>query len=423
MLKRRPASLTGLWRHPEFMKLWAGQAVSQFGSMVTRDALPLIGVLALRASPLQMGLLSAASFAPVLVVGLLAGVWVDRLRRRPILILADLGRAALVLSIPVAALLGRLTIGQLYLVGALAGTLSVFFNVAYQAYLPTLVAREHVLEGNSKLSLTDSLAEIVVPGLTGLLVQLITGPLTLLFGGFSYLVSSLSLGLIRAPEPAPRPATAETASVRHGLRAGLGVVLREPLLRALVASTSWRDFFGSFYGALYSLYAIDVLHFSPALLGVIIAAGGLGSLLGAGLVRRFTRRLGLGPALVWALVLTGVLGVLTPLARGPLWLAAACLFIPQLFGDLFRTIYTIGELSLRQALTPDRLLGRVSASVHFFAGGVTTFGLLAGGALAEVIGIRPAVWVAAIGSGLAAAWLLASPVRTLRAQHAPIEEG
>src|SRR5438046_1944989 len=180
----------GLWRHTDFMKLWAGQTVSQFGSMVTRDALPLIGVLVLRASPWQMGLLSAAGLAPVLFIGLLAGAWVDRLRRRPILMAADLGRALLVASIPLAAVLGRLTLVHLYVVAALAGVLTVFFDVAYQAFLPSLVAPEQVFEGNSKLSLTGSLAEIVVPGITGLLVQIISAPFTLAIDALSFMGSA-----------------------------------------------------------------------------------------------------------------------------------------------------------------------------------------------------------------------------------------
>jgi MFS family permease len=405
-----PGGAHSLWRHPDFLRLWLGQAVSQFGSMVTRDALPLAAVLVLRASPLQMGALSALGFAPVLLLGLPAGVWVDRVRRRPILILADLGRALLVLSVPAAALLGRLTLAHLYVVAAAAGALTLFFDVAYQSYLPALVRREHVLEGNSKLGLTDSLAEIVVPGLTGALVQALSAPLTLLFDAGSYLVSAVSLWLIRAPEPPPVPPSA-APSLRAELAEGLALVARHPALRALVAGFSAREFFGAFYGALYALYVLEVLGFTPALLGLFIASGGLGALLGALLAPAFTRRAGLGPALAWSMLLMGAAGLLIPLAGALPALAVPFMFAAQLAGDLFRAIFAIGALSFRQALTPDRLLGRVNASVNFVQGGATMLGLLAGGALGEWIGISGAVWVAAAGALLAGVVMMLSPVR------------
>jgi MFS family permease len=404
---------TSLWRHADFMKLWAGQTVSQFGSMVTRDALPLIGVLVLRASPWQMGLLSAAGSAPVLFIGLLAGAWVDRLRRRPILIAADLGRAVLVVSIPIAALLGRLTLTHLYVVAALAGVLTVFFDVAYQAFLPTLVLPEQVFEGNSKLGLTGSLAEIVVPGLTGLMVQLISAPLTLLVDAVSFLGSALSLALIRLPEPLPPPRGPQT-SVAREIGEGLRVTWGQPVLRALALSTAWGDFFGGFYGALYSLYALEVLGLTPAVLGLIIACGGLGALIGAALARPLAQRLGQGPALVLASAVMGLFGFLTPLAGGPRWLVILCLLLPQLIGDLFRASFEISALSLRQVLIPVHLLGRVGASVSFLVGGVGTLGLLAGGALGSAIGVRPAIWVSALGGAAATLLLVFSPVAALR---------
>ena len=407
------STTTTLWRHADFMKLWAGQTVSQFGSMVTRDALPLIGVLVLRASPWQMGLLSAAGSAPVLFIGLLAGAWVDRLRRRPILIAADLGRAVLVASIPVAAVLGRLTLVHLYVVAALAGVLTVFFDVAYEAFLPTLVAPEHVFEGNSKLGVTGSLAEIVVPGITGLLVQLISAPLTLLLDGLSFVVSALTLAAIRAPEPPPPARGPETSIVRE-IGEGLRMTWGQPVLRALALATAWRDFFGSFYGALYSLYALQVLGLTPLVLGLLIAGGGLGALLGAAVARPLALRLGQGPALVLALALMGLVGLLTPLAGGPRWLVILCLLLPQLVGDLFRAAFEISARSLRQALIPVSWLGRVGASVGFLVGGLGTLGLLVGGILGSAIGIRPAIWVAALGGALAALLLVFSPVPAWR---------
>src|SRR5262249_23335746 len=193
----------GLWSHHDFMRLWAGQTVSQLGSTVTREALPYTAILALGATPIQMGLLGAAGAAPLLLLGLLAGVWVDRLRRRPVMIAADLGRAVLLLSVPGAYLLGLLRIEQLYVVAALVGVLSVFFDVAYQAFLPSLVQREQIFEGNSKLGMSGSVAEIAGPPLGGTLVQLVGGPVTILLDALSFVFSARSLLRIRAPEPAP----------------------------------------------------------------------------------------------------------------------------------------------------------------------------------------------------------------------------
>ena len=417
--------------------------------MITGNALPLTAVLNLNASPVQMGLLSAASSAPVLLVGLLAGVWVDRVRRRPILIAADLGRALLLASIPAAALLGLLRIEQLFVVAALVGILTVFFDVAYHSYLPGLVPREQIVEANSKLGMSDSLAEIAVPGLTGVLVQVISAPLTILLDAVSFLFSAFFLGLIRTSEPPPRvqplreksqsqkmkkefsssgfgahpsvrppfevhPDSESRQGMWRTVTAGLRVLWANPVLRAMAAGSSTRDFFGNFFGALYGLYVIRELGFGPAILGVLIASGGLGALVGAAMAGPVMRRFGLGPTLVGTMFLMGAFALLIPLAGSQQMAAFALLLAAQLIGDLFRAIYVINELSLRQTITPVGLLGRVNASTNFMVGGAGTIGLLAGGILGERLGLRPAVTVAALGTLLGVPWLLFSPLRRLR---------
>ncbi|HEX9370340.1 MAG TPA: MFS transporter, partial [Roseiflexaceae bacterium] len=227
----------GLWRHRDFMRLWSGQAVSKLGSTITREALPYTAILALGASPAQMGLLGAAGAAPLLLIGLLAGVWVDRLRRRPIMIAADVGRALLLLSIPLAYLLGALRIEQLYLVAALAGVLTVFFDVAYQSFLPTLVEREQIAKGNGKLAVSDSIAEIAGPPLGGTLVQLISGPATALLDALSFLFSACALARIRAVEPPPAP-PAERQRAGRDLADGLRAIRADPLLHAMAAGSA-----------------------------------------------------------------------------------------------------------------------------------------------------------------------------------------
>src|SRR5205085_1546506 len=238
-----PVAKRRLLINRNFGLLWIGQTISAFGSRITREGLPLTANLVLGATPTEMGLLAAAGTLPVLLIGLLAGVWVDRLPRRPILIIADISRAVLLGTVPLAAVLGVLRIEQLYLVAVLVGILTVFFEVANQSFLPTLVQREHIVEGNSKLSASDSLAEIGGPALTGVLVQLITAPIAILFDALSFLASALCAGFIRVREPAPVP-TEERQSLWREIREGLRLVLGNPLLRATTAALSTRAFFG-----------------------------------------------------------------------------------------------------------------------------------------------------------------------------------
>jgi MFS family permease len=411
----------GLWRHPDFMRLWAGQSISQLGSTITREALPYTAILALGATPVQMGLLGAAGAAPLLALGLFAGVWVDRLRRRPLMIAADIGRALLLLSVPIAYLLGWLRIEQLYLVAALAGALTVLFDVAYQASLPGLVRREHLLEGNSKLGLSESLAEIAGPPLGGVLVQVVSGPITLLLDALSFVFSAFMLRRIRAEEPPPAPPR-QRQHVWRDLSTGLRAIWADPLLRAMAGTSTIRSFFGWFFGAIYGLYAIRVIGMSTATLGITVAFGGIGALFGALLARPATRRLGLGPTIVAGVLISSGVSILTWLAGG--WLAAAVplMMAAQLIGDGASTVAAIDETSLRQTITPDHLLGRVNASMNVLGEGVGALGLLAGGVLAELIGLRATVAVAGVGGLLGCVWLLCSPLPRLREMPAPAEE-
>jgi predicted MFS family arabinose efflux permease len=409
--------LGGLWRHPDFMRLWIGQTISEFGSVVTRDALPLLAVLTLSATPAQMGVLAALGSLPALLIGLPAGAWVDRLRRKPIMIASDVASAALLVTIPIAWLLGALRIEQLYVVAALAGALALLFDVAYTSYLPSLVDREHVVEGNSKLSASESVAEVGGSALAGALVQILSAPLTILIDAASFLVSAVSLLLIHKPEP--RPAPVEQPNLRREIADGLRALFGQPVLRAMALARITATFFGNFYAALYVMYAIRELGIGPAVLGLIIASGGIGSFLGALLAGPLARRLRLGTLLIGCTIVGGALGLLTPLAAGQsLVVAATFLFVGQISGDMLDTVYLIHALSLRQVITSDAMLGRMNASMEFLQGGVATAGVLAGGLLGEAIGVRGAVWIAALGSGAEFLWLLFSPVRALRVMPA-----
>ncbi len=406
----------GLWRHPDFIKLWTGQTISEIGSRITRDGLPLAAVLVLNASPAQMGFMTAVGAAAVLLMGLAAGGWADRMKRRPILITADLARAALLVSIPAAAYLGRLSMPQLYAVTALAGFCTVFFDVAYQTYVPALVERANLLEANSKLAMSSAAAEIAGPGLTGVLVQLITAPIAILFDAVSFLVSAASVWLIRKPEPAPAPPP-EHHIPRETL-AGLRFIFRHPMLRPVACFSATTYFFFGFIGPLYVLYAIRELHFPPALLGVLVALGGVGSLLGAALAPMAARRFGLGPTLIGSIVIVVACYAMLPLAHGPIAMAAAFVVVQQLGGDTAFTVFNINEVTLRQTVAPDHLLGRVNGAMQLLTRGIYPIGAVICGLISERAGVRGTIAIAMIGIAFSSLWLVISPLRGLRSAPA-----
>jgi len=414
--------LTGLWRNADFMRLWIGQTISELGSRITRDGIPLAAVLVLGASPAQMGLLTAVGSAPVLLLGLVAGAWVDRLRRRPIMIAADLGRAALLFTIPLAAWFHRLGMPQLYLVIALSGILTIFFEIAYHSYFPSLVTREYIVEGNSKLAVSDSVAEVLGPGLAGFLIQLLSAPIAIFFDAISFLLSAFSLVLIQKNE-LPTGNKKSERSIGREIAEGLRLVFSNPLLRAFALSTGTRNFFGYFIGTLYALFAIRILGMGPAVLGLTIAMGGVGNLAGAFLVGPIVRRFGLGPALFGSLILGSLAVFLIPLAAGPVWMPVIFLVAAQFFGDALHTIYEVNEISLRQAITPDRLLGRMNASMQFMLAGLAPLGAIAGGLLAENLGIRSTLFIAATGILLSTLWVFFSPIPRLRELPTALAEG
>jgi MFS family permease len=403
-----------LWRHADFMKLWAGQTVSELGSVVTRTAVPLVALLVLGAGPFEMALLVVSASLAVLIVGLFAGAWVDRLRRRPLLIWADAIRAVLLFSIPAAYLAGLLRIEQLYVVVFLEGCLGAIFDAAYPAYVPSLIGVERVVEGNSKLATSSSLAEIGGPGLGGGLVQAIGAPFAILTDAMSFVVSAISLMLIRRPE-LPRPPRTSPTPIRHEILEGLQLVRRHPVLVPLTLRSIIAHVAGSFYGVLYTIYLIQDLQLSPFLLGVIISAGGLGSLVGSFFASRVIARLGFGPALIWTATGASIVGVLTPLAGGPPMLAVLMVFLPQLVGDCLQTIEGVAELSLIQGVVPDRIIGRVNATLEVFSHGIAyPLGALLAATLAGWIGVRGGIAIGWAGMAVSILLLVLSPLPRVR---------
>jgi MFS family permease len=413
-----------LWRNADFRKLWAGQTISELGSVVTRTAVPLVAVLALAAGPFQMALLVVSGSLAVLLVGLLAGAWVDRLRRRPILIWADAIRAVLLFSIPAAYLAGVLRIEQLYLVVFLEGCVGALFRAAYPAYVPSLIGVDRVVEGNSKLATSSSLAEIGGPGLAGGLVQAIGAPLAILVDAISFVVSAISLVLIRSREPTRPPRTAATP-IRLEILEGLRLVRRHAVLVPLTLRSIIAHVAGSFYGVLYTIYLIQDLRLSPLLLGIVVSAGGVGSLIGSFFASRVIARFGFGPALIGTAAGASMIGALTPLAGGPLLLATLMVFLPQLIGDGLQTIEGVAELSLIQGVIPDRILGRVNATLEVFSHGIAyPLGALLAAVLAGWIGVRGVIAIGWAGMALSILLLVFSPLPRIRqVADVPAAEG
>jgi MFS family permease len=403
-----------LWRHPDFLKLWAGQTVSQLGSVVTRTAVPLVALLVLGAGPTEMALLVVSASLAVLLVGLVAGAWVDRLRRRPLLIWSDALRALLLLSIPIAHALNVLRMEQLYAVMFATACLAAVFDAAYPAYIPSLIGVDRVVEGNSKLATSDSLAEIGGPSFAGTLVQIASAPFAILIDAISFAVSAVSLLLIRTPEPARPPRPAATR-IHTEIVEGLRLVREHRVLLPMAVRSVIAHVAGSFYGVLYTIYLVQELHLNPFLLGVVISAGGVGALIGSLFAARVIKRLGLGPALIWTAIGASVIGILTPLAQGPLLVATAMVFIPQLVGDGLQTIESVAETSLIQGMVPDRVLGRVNATLETFSHGIAyPLGALLAAALAGVIGVRGGIAIGWAGMAFSLLLLVLSPLPRIR---------
>jgi MFS family permease len=408
-------STRSLWQHQDFVKLWIGQTVSELGTVVTRTAVPLVALLVLGAGPWELAVLVIVTSAGILLVGLFAGAWVDRLLRRPLLIGDDFIRAGLLLSIPVAYALGGLRIEQLYVVMFLESCLGALFDAAYPAYVPTLIGRDRLVEGNSRLAMSSSIAEIGGPGFAGTLVQIVSAPFAILVDAVSFLVSAVSLMMIRAPEP-QRPPREATTRIVHEIAEGLRVVRRHAIVFPLAARSVPAHVFGAFYGVLYSIYLLRELHLDPFLLGIVISAGGVGALVGSLFAARVVNALGIGRALVGTAIAASALGVLTPLAQGPVALAALMVFLPQLIGDGLQTIEGVAERSLIQGVIPDRVLGRVNATLDVVSHGVGyPLGAIVAAFVAEQIGVRGAIAIGWAGMALSILFLVFSPVPGLRA--------
>ncbi|HET8777224.1 MAG TPA: MFS transporter [Candidatus Limnocylindria bacterium] len=407
-----------LWRQGDFMKLWTGQTISQFGDEITELAIPLLAINVLGAGAVEFGILGVVRFLPWIVFTLPAGVWIDRMRRRPILIGSDVARAVILASIPLAFIGGWLTMWQVYVVAFLAGTLEVFFDVAYQSYLPSIVERDELVEGNSKLELSRAGSSVLGPTVAGFLIELVRAPFAILFDALSYVGAVLFITLIRRGEPAPEahdPASGPPPSMWQEARSGIGYVLGSPYLRNIAACTGTLNLFGNIGGTILILYVADQelgLGLSAGTIGLIFALGNIGVLVGALTGGRLAKLIGLGPTIIATAMLSGVALVFIPLAPrdDPFWF----LVIAGLIGGFTAVVYNVNQVGLRQAITPDRMLGRMNATMRLIVWGTIPIGALIGGFLGATIGLQAALWVSAIGAFLGFLPPFLSPVRSLR---------
>jgi MFS family permease len=423
MTEPTAAPRRSLLHHPDFLKLWTAETVSVFGTAITQLALPLIAATVLQVSAFEFGLLTTIEFLPFILLSLPAGVWVDRLRRRPILIAGDLGRAIAIATIPVAFYFDALTIWQLYLVGFINGCLTVFFDVAYQSYLPSLVERDQLVEGNSKLEITRSAAQILGPGLAGLLIGILRAPFAMVIDALSYLWSGVFVFLIRRPEPPVVPhdpaADGPKPSMRREIAVGLRYVTGHRWLRGIAATTGVANFFGNVITAILILY-VSREGLTAEAIGFAFSIGSVGVLLAALVTSRVTARVGVGRMLVLTSVGFSLSGIPVALAAPEYLFPALALF--GFMGGFFGVAWNINQVSLRQAITPPRMQGRMNATMRFIVWGTIPVGAIIGGALGDLIGLHATIWVGAIGGLLAFLPVALSSVRRIVTMPEPVDD-
>ncbi|HEU5006174.1 MAG TPA: MFS transporter [Jatrophihabitantaceae bacterium] len=405
-----PPRRGGLWHHLEFRRLWIGETVSQFGTMISQLALPLVAILIVHASTFEVGLLTTFETLAFLLVGLPAGAWVDRMRFRSVLIVNDLVRAVAIGSIPLVDVFGALTIEQLYLVALVVGVSTVFFDVAYQSYLPQLVDRKALVEGNAKLQASESVAQVAGPSVGGALIQALTAPYAIVVDAVSFLWSAgwVAAIKVRPPRPERKPDRHLGREIAEGVR----FVVHNRMLRAIAMCTGSSNLFSSIMFAVYYVLLARELRLSPGVIGLLSSIAAIGGLIGSLLARRIADRIGQGPT-IWVSALCGgpTLFVVPFVHRD--W-TLALVALGQLLWWTSAVVYNITQVSFRQGLCPPELLGRMNATMRFLVWGTMPLGGLIGGSLGAWLGVRDTILIAAIGGSLV--WLppFLSPLRRMR---------
>lgn len=401
-----------LWRDRNFLTLWSGQTLSQFGAQISELAVPVLAVLLLEASEFEVGVLNAANVAAFLLVGLPAGAWIDRLRKRHVMIAADVVRALALALVPLLWVAGVLEIWRLIAVSLLLGVATVFFDVSYQSIIPSLVKSSQIGEANGKLQSTYELANIAGPGFAGWLIGIVTAPLAMLATAGTYVMSAIALAFTRDHEER-RPAEDHAPLLRE-IGEGLHFVFTEKLLRRIVGTTGVSNFFSTMSFTLLPIFLLRELGFSPTSMGVVFSLGAVGGLLGAITTPRIVKHLGEARAIPVSALGFSAVGMLLPLAAVvPAF--AFPLLVAQFFVMSFTVlVYNITQVTFRQRITPPRLLGRMNASVRFVVWGVMPISALLAGALGTWLGVVPTMWIGAIGQLLSAGFVVFAPFWRMR---------
>jgi len=429
---------TSLWQHPNFLKLWTSDTISQFGTQFSAYAIPFTALL-ITSDPLAFSILTVSAFISFPLFALFIGVYVDRRRRQRIMVVANVGRGISLGLIPLAAVTGTLTragMPLLYIVSFMVGLLTVFFDISYQAILPSLVERSQLVEGNSKLEWSRSGAQVVGPGMAGLVVQAVFPPLAIAIDATSYIASASVLSRINRNEIIKPPVT----GVWHDLKEGLAIVLKDKRLRSIAGSTATSNFFTNAIFAILILYLVRQLGYTAAVIGTIFFIGGLGAFAGIALSSRLARMFGVGPAIIAAMIVGGLgaipYALVNPSLSTPIFIANSIPLLGTFRLDLNALIlmaggfvvsigvvvYNINQVSLRQSIVPRNIQGRMNATMRWIVWGTIPVGALAGGVLGEVFGLREAIAIAVVGGIFAFLWVFLSPVRSLRKIPEPPEE-
>ncbi|MEM7533126.1 MAG: MFS transporter [Chloroflexota bacterium] len=412
---------SSLWHHPDFLKFWLGQTISGFGSRFTTLALPLMAITTLDATVAELGILTGAAGLPWLLIAPFIGVGIDRLRRRPILMVADIGRAILLVTIPIAAWLGVLQIEHLYGIAFMNGLLHAWFDTAYQAYLPSLVGRTQLVEGNSKLNISSSAADVAGPSIAGVFIQVLTAPLALAVDAFSFVVSAISIGLIQTPEPKPRLGQHQPFGV--ALIEGIRYIWQQAILRAFTGTNATFMFCFGIAQTVLLLFFTETLALSESMIGLIFGIGGIGGLIGAGLASWVSSRLGVGITIIVASILRGA-----GLATVPLAAILPATFTPWFIAIVYTihqcgwSIWGVTQASVRQGLSPHHLRGRITAGFLAVVRSATPLGAFVGGWLGVQFGVVSTFVMAGVGLVLATGWLLGASLWQVREPPLPLDE-
>ncbi|MFI6263901.1 MFS transporter [Micromonospora sp. NPDC051006] len=408
---------TSLLRSRNFLLLWSGQTVSELGTRIAGVAVPLLAADTLHASVFQVSLLTFLAWLPYLVFSLPAGIVADRVDQRRLMILCDVGRAALMLALPVAALVGQLTLGFLYAVVGLSGVLTVFFTVAYKSLLPRLVPAAQLVDGNAKLIMSQDGAELVGPTVSGVLIGLVGATRTFFSNGLAFLLSAVTLLLIREAAPENPPAPRERVPLRVEMTDGLGFIRRQPILVKILACTTTSNFFVMASASIEVTFMLRELHASPVQVGLVFSVSAVGGLIVGALAARLSAWIGSARVIWVAMAVPGPFYLLMPLAR-PGW--GVLLYGVGLAAfSANAVLFNVASTTYRQRITPPAILGRVNAAFLWICFGVIPLGALVGGALGTALGLRTALWICVLGTWSACLFVVFSPLRTMRDMAEP----